>query len=146
MRSVLTSDAPRPAGPYSQAIVSGDLVWCSGQLGIDPASGDIVGGAKEQAAQCLRNLDAVLKAAGSCSKHIVRTTVLVTDIKFMQGVNEAYSEFFGAAAPSRTDAAVSSLPRGALVEIDAVASHASAGLEGAKAGRGAEVMVLPRVP
>jgi len=95
MRSVLTSDAPRPAGPYSQAIVSGDLVWCSGQLGIDPASGDIVGGAKEQAAQCLRNLDAVLKAAGSCSKHIVRTTVLVTDIKFMQGVNEAYSEFFG---------------------------------------------------
>lgn len=120
---IATERAPRAVGPYSQAIIAGDLVFCSGQIGLDPQSGQLVGpGAGEQARQCLKNLEAVLGAAGLSLGDVVKTTVFLTDMGDFAEVNEAYSSMMAGEPPARSAVVVTSLPKGARVEIEAVAS------------------------
>lgn len=119
---IATQRAPRAVGPYSQAIDTGALVFCSGQIGIDPATGAIAGpGAREQAVQCIRNLQAVLEAAGLGLENVVKTTVFLTDMDDFAIVNDAYASLFTGDPPARSAVAVTSLPKGAKVEIEAVA-------------------------
>jgi len=119
---VFSADAPAPIGPYSQAIRSGDLLFCSGQVAIDPAVGKLVDGdVAAQARQALRNLSAVLTAAGASVGDIVKTTIFLVDMADFATVNAAYGEFLGEAAPARTTVAVAALPLGARVEIEAIA-------------------------
>lgn len=114
--------APRVLGPYSPAIVASGLVWVSGQIALDPRSGTLVGGgAKEQARQALLNLQAVVEAAGSRLERVVRTTVYLADMGDFEEVNAVYAEFFRESPPARVCVEVSRLPKGARVEIDAVA-------------------------
>lgn len=123
MREIVRTDrAPRAVGPYSQAIKSRGLVWVSGQIGTAPETGALVGGEiEDEARQVLRNVAAVLEAAGSGIDRVVRATVWLTDMEHYERVNRVYAESFGAAAPARVCIEVSRLPRGARVEIDAVA-------------------------
>ncbi|MGD9765165.1 MAG: RidA family protein [Candidatus Binatia bacterium] len=127
MRTAITADqAPAAVGPYSQAIAAGDLVFCSGQIGLDPASGTIVpGGTAAEAEQVMRNLAAVLGAAGLGFEHVVRTTIYLVDLGDFTAVNEVYGRFLQAPYPARATVGVSALPRGARVEIDAVAMRAA---------------------
>jgi 2-iminobutanoate/2-iminopropanoate deaminase len=123
LRPVHTDSAPKAIGPYSQAVVAGGVVYCSGQVALDPATGELVGsGAAEQTAQVLRNLGAVLAAAGSAPDLVLRTTVFLADMADFAAVNEAYAAFFAAHRPARATVAVRGLPKGALVEIDCVAA------------------------
>jgi len=116
--------APRVYGPYSQAITVGDLVFTAGQLPLDPASMEVVaGGIKEQATQVLANLRAVLQAAGTDLDRVVKTTLFLVDLADFAALNEVYAEAFGAHKPARSTVEVAGLPRGARVEIDAVASR-----------------------
>ena len=116
-----TADAPDAIGPYSQAIRHGDLLFCSGQIPLDPSSGELVKlDAPGQARQCLENLDAVCRAAGTSLKRAVRLTVYLTDMTDFERVNEAYADYFEADPPARVAVGVAALPRGADVEIDAV--------------------------
>jgi len=120
--AVATSDAPAAIGPYSQAVRAGGFVYVSGQLAINPATGQIVeGDAAAQAAQCMRNVLAILAAAGVGANDIVRCGIFVTDIGQFAAVNEAYAAALGDARPARATVEVSALPRGGLVEIEAVA-------------------------
>jgi reactive intermediate/imine deaminase len=122
--AVTTSGAPAPVGPYNQAVKAGGLLWCSGQIALDPVSGEMVGGGDVEAEtrQVLRNLNAVLEAAGVGPAQVVRTTVYLTDLADFSRVNALYAETFGAGvSPARACVEVSALPRGARVEIDAVA-------------------------
>jgi 2-iminobutanoate/2-iminopropanoate deaminase len=123
MRDVVHTDsAPAAVGPYSQAIVAGGWVWASGQIGLDPATGEMVpGGVADQARQSLTNLIALLAAAGSGPERVVRTTVYLTDMEDYAEVNAVYAEFFADSSPARACVAVAGLPKGARVEIDAVA-------------------------
>ncbi|MGE0519672.1 MAG: RidA family protein [Candidatus Binatia bacterium] len=127
MRTAITADqAPAAVGPYSQAIAAGDLVFCSGQIGLDPATGTIVpGGTAAEAEQVMRNLAAVLGAAGLGFEHVVRTTIYLVDLGDFTAVNEVYGRFLQAPYPARATVGVSALPRGARVEIDAVAMRAA---------------------
>ncbi|MDJ0933274.1 RidA family protein [Breoghania sp.] len=121
MLPVETSDAPAAVGPYAQAIRTGDLLFVSGQLPIDPATGEFApGGAVEQARQSLKNLAAIAEAAGSDLSKCVKTTVLLTDLGSFGAINEEYAKFFTAPFPARACYEVSALPKGALVEIEAV--------------------------
>jgi len=123
-RAVRTEAAPAPVGPYNQAVVAGGVVYCSGQIALDPASGAMVGGGDVEAEtrQVLANLQAVLQAAGSSPAQVVRTTVYLVDLADFTRVNALYAEVFGAGvAPARACVQVAALPKGALVEIDAVA-------------------------
>lgn len=121
-KPVFTLDAPKPIGPYSQAIVIGEWVFCSGQIGLDPRTGELVGKtAAEQAERALANLHAILKDAGSDMSHVVKVTLYLKNIKDFEAVNEVYSKHFGASKPARSTVEVSDLPMGALVEIDAIA-------------------------
>jgi 2-iminobutanoate/2-iminopropanoate deaminase len=122
VRAVHTDAAPAAVGAYSQAVVAGDLVFVSGQLPIDPATGDFAGpGVREEAAQSLRNGAAVLEAAGSGIAHVVKTTVLLADIADFAAVNEVYAEVFsGGVLPARAAYQVAALPKGARVEIEFV--------------------------
>ena len=114
-------DAPAAIGPYVQAIRTGGLLFCSGQIPIDPRTGDLVaGGAAEQAGRCLENLAAVCHAAGATLGDAVRMTVYLTDIGAFGAVNEVYQSFFERDPPARVAIGVAALPRGAMVEIDAV--------------------------
>jgi 2-iminobutanoate/2-iminopropanoate deaminase len=114
-------DAPAAIGPYSHAVRAGGLVFCSGQIPLDPASGELVGAtAADQARQCLRNLEAVAAAAGASLADAVRVTVWLTSMGDFAAVNEVYGTFFDADPPARVAIEVSALPKGALVEIDAV--------------------------
>lgn len=124
MRATLTASAPSPVGPYSQAIVHGDLVFASGQIPLDPSSGKLVDGAIEaQAERALENLRAVLEASGSGLARVLRTTVYVTDLSLFARVNAVYARYFAAAPqPARATVQVAALPLGALIEIDAVAA------------------------
>jgi 2-iminobutanoate/2-iminopropanoate deaminase len=124
MRSVVRSVlAPEPVGPYSQAVTSDQLVFCSGQLGIDPRTGKIVdGGSAAEARRCLENLKAILEQAGSDLSKVLRCTIYMTDLTDFQAVNSVYAEFFSSSPPARTSVQVAALPRGAMVEIDAIAS------------------------
>lgn len=122
MTVVSTSDAPAAIGPYSQAIVANGIVFCSGQIPLDPATGALVeGDIAAEARQSLANLFAVLRAAGSSPQQVVRTTIFLTSMSDFAAVNAVYAEAFGEARPARATVAVAGLPRGARVEIDAIA-------------------------
>lgn len=119
---VSTTTAPAAVGPYSQAIAAGDLVFCSGQIGLDPATGELVeGGVEAQAERALRNLAAVLDAAGLGLADIAKVTIFLADIADFAAVNAVYARFMPDPPPARTTIAVAGLPRGARVEIEAVA-------------------------
>lgn len=114
-------DAPAAVGPYSHAVQAGDLLFCSGQVALDPSTGELVGDTPtEQARQCLENLQRVCAAGGTTLERAVRCTVLLTDIAAFADVNAVYEEFFDAEPPARIAYAVAALPKGAQVEIDAV--------------------------
>lgn len=128
MKNALTvPDAPKPVGPYSQAQVvrlhgGGRLVYTSGQVGIDPATGQLVsGGVAEQTAQVMKNLTAVLAGAGLTFAHVVKTNVFLLDMQEFKAMNEVYGRHFSDAPPARTTIATAGLPLGARVEIDMVA-------------------------
>ena len=123
MREVIEADgAPGAVGPYSQAIASGDLVWVSGQIGMAPDSGRLVeGGVEAETRQALRNLAAVLAAAGSGLDRVVRVTVYLTDMTDFEAVNRIYAESFPDRPPARVCVEVSRLPKEARVEVDAIA-------------------------
>lgn len=119
--TVTAIGAPAAIGPYSHAVRSGGLLFCSGQVPLDPDSGEIVGDTPaEQATRCLQNLEAVCAAAGTTLGDAVRLTVYMTDLGAFGEVNEAYAAFFSADPPARVALGVAALPRGAQVEIDAV--------------------------
>ena len=121
---VQTDTAPKALGPYSQAIVAGGMVYCAGQIPLDPKTGNIVaGGVAEQTHQVLKNLRAVLKAAGSDLDRAVKTTVFIKNMNDFAAMNEVYGrpEYFGSAAPARSTVEVARLPRDVLVEIEVVA-------------------------
>jgi len=125
-RQVINADtAPAPVGPYSHAVRSNGLLFCSGQVALHPDTGDLVGDtAGEQAQQCLVNLQAVCEAAGAWLTDAVRVTVWLTDMTSFVEVNEVYAEFFDAAEPpARVAIAVAGLPKDAVVEIDAVVAY-----------------------
>jgi len=113
--------APAAIGPYSHAVRAGELLFCSGQIPLDPASGELVGAtAGEQARRCLENLSAVCEAAGASLARAVRVTVYMTDLAAFAEVNEVYAGFFAEQPPARVAVGVAQLPRGAMVEVDAV--------------------------
>jgi len=119
---VSTTKAPGAIGPYSQGIVTGDLVFTAGQGGVDPATRKVVeGGIAEHTRQTLRNITAILDAAGSSMARVVKTTVFLQDIKDFAAMNAVYAEFFPQDPPARTTVQVAALPMGILVEIEAVA-------------------------
>jgi 2-iminobutanoate/2-iminopropanoate deaminase len=119
---ISTDDAPQAIGPYSQAIGLDGFVFCSGQIGLDPATGEIVeGGIKNQAERALRNLEGVLKAAGLTMQNIVKTTVFLSSMDYFGPMNDVYAGFFSDPPPARSTVAVKELPRGALVEVEAIA-------------------------
>jgi len=118
---VLTPDAPAPVGPYSQAVKAGNLVFAAGQIPLDPATGDMPDGIAAQTALALRNLEAVLAAAGASLAGVVKTTVFLTDLEEFAAMNEVYAGFFPEAPPARACVEVSRLPKNARVEIEAVA-------------------------
>ncbi|MBC7187324.1 MAG: RidA family protein [Calditrichaeota bacterium] len=122
---VRASDAPKAIGPYSHAVISsGELVYTAGQLGIDPATGELVGaGIEEQTRQALTNLAAVLRAAGSGLDKVVKTTVFLADMNDFAAMNEVYGKFFTTDPPARSAVQVARLPKGARVEIEAVATR-----------------------
>ena len=120
--TISTGQAPAAIGPYSQAIVAGGFLFTAGQIALDPASGKIVdGGIVEQTKRVFANLGAVLAAAGVTWDHVVKTTVFLADLGDFPTVNEIYAAQVGAARPARSTVEVSSLPRGALVEIEVIA-------------------------
>ena len=123
MKEIIATDrAPRAIGPYSQAVRAGNLVFASGQIPIDPATGEFVaGGIAEQTEQVLRNLSAVLEAARSGVNQIVKTTVFLADMKDFTAMNEVYGRFFGENPPARATVQAARLPRDAKVEIEAIA-------------------------
>lgn len=122
MRFVATEQAPRAIGPYSQATVANGLVFVAGQIAFNPATMDIVaGGIREQTERVLANLRAILEAAGSGLHKVVRTTVYLVDMADFVAMNEVYAQAFGDHKPARSTVAVSALPRGVRVEIDAIA-------------------------
>lgn len=118
---VQTASAPKAVGPYSQAIVSGDLLFTSGQLGMDPQTGKLADGAQAQARRAMENLGAVLAAQGLSYDHIVKSTIFLTDLTCFSAVNEVYRSFFTGEYPARSCVQVAALPLGASVEIECVA-------------------------
>lgn len=123
-KEVITSqNAPKAIGPYSVGIKSGQFVFASGQLGINPKTGEIVqGGIQAETRQALKNLGAVLAEAGLSMENIVKTTVFLNDIKNFTQMNEVYAEFFSGDYPARSAVQAAALPKGGLVEIEAIAA------------------------
>lgn len=123
---VETENAPKAIGPYSQAVVAplGRLVFCSGQIPLDPQTGHLAGGGdvRQETHQVMRNLEAVLRAAGASLTSVVKTTIYLADMGSFAAVNEVYGSYFTARAPARATVQVAALPRGAQVEIDAIAA------------------------
>jgi 2-iminobutanoate/2-iminopropanoate deaminase len=125
-RAVSTGGAPSAAGPYSQAIETGDLVFCAGQIGLDPTTGEMVeGGIEAQAERVLRNLEAVLDAAGCTFGDVVKTTCFLADINDFAAFNAVYARFMTDPPPARSTFAVAALPKAARVEIEAIAIRRS---------------------
>jgi 2-iminobutanoate/2-iminopropanoate deaminase len=122
LRQVInTAEAPEAIGPYSQAIKAGDLLFCSGQIPIEPSTGELVKeGAPGQARRCLENLEAVCRAATTGLRRAVRVTVYLTDMGDFEQVNSVYEDYFPGDPPARVAIGVASLPRGADVEIEAI--------------------------
>jgi 2-iminobutanoate/2-iminopropanoate deaminase len=125
-QAIQTDGAPAPVGPYSQAIVAGDLVFCSGQVGLDPATGELVDGLEAQADRALRNLAAVLDAAGVTWADVVKTTIFLADVGDFAAVNAIYAKIVPDPPPARSTVGVGGLPKGALVEVEAVARRSIA--------------------
>jgi 2-iminobutanoate/2-iminopropanoate deaminase len=122
VQAVRTDGAPAPIGPYSQAIKAGSELFCSGQIALDPRSGELTGtDAAAQAGQVLKNLGAVLQAAGMSYANVVKTTIFLVDMNDFAAVNEVYARYFDASKPARSTIAVAALPKGARVEIEAIA-------------------------
>ena len=122
-KTVNADQAPAAVGPYSHAVEANGLLFCSGQIPLDPATGEIVGDTPaEQARRCLENLQLVCGAAGTTLDRAVRCTVYMTDLSAFAAVNEVYAEFFPSEPPARAAVGVSALPKGAQVEIDAIVS------------------------
>ena len=122
LRSIATAEAPGPIGPYSQAISVGGFVFCSGQLGLDPKTGELAGtDAPSQADRAIKNLKSVLETAGSSLDLVFKVTLYLKDMRDFPAVNEIYARHFGNAKPARSTVEVSALPKLALVELDAVA-------------------------
>ncbi|GAB1253767.1 RidA family protein [Desulfovibrio falkowii] len=120
---ISTDKAPAAVGPYSQAIKTGNLIFLSGQVPIDPATGKLVeGDAAAQAIQCCKNVLAILESQGLTTANVVKTTVFITDIKTFGAVNEVYQQYFSAPCPARSCVEVSALPLGAKVEIESIAA------------------------
>jgi 2-iminobutanoate/2-iminopropanoate deaminase len=121
--TISTDKAPKAIGPYEQAIKIGDFVYTAGQIPIDPKTGNLVaGGIAEQTRRVLENLKAVLEAAGSSLDKVIKATVFLKNMADFAALNEIYGEYLGKAKPARSTVAVADLPRGALVEIDLVAT------------------------
>ncbi len=121
-KAVATSEAPQAIGPYAQAVRAGQWLFLSGQIGLDPTSGELVpGGVEAETERVLANLGAVLAAAGLGVEHVVRTTIYLVDLADFARVNEIYGRAFKAPFPARATVGVAALPRGARVEIDAIA-------------------------
>ena len=122
MKAISTKQAPAAIGPYSQAIQVGNLVYTSGQLPIDPATGTFPdGGIKAQTRQSLSNVQAILKETGLSMSRVVKTTVFMADMNDFADMNAVYAEFFSEPYPARSAVAVKTLPKGALVEIEVIA-------------------------
>ena len=119
---VSTNEAPKAIGPYSQGIVSNHLIFTSGQIGLDPKSGELASGLEGQVRQALENLSKVLTAAGAGTQDVVKTTVYLVSMDDFSAMNEIYAEYFGDSLPARSTVAVTSLPKNAVFEIDAVAA------------------------
>ncbi|MDQ6794281.1 MAG: RidA family protein [Chloroflexota bacterium] len=125
-QAVSTSGAPSAIGPYSQAIAVDGFVFCSGQIGLDPQSGELVsGGVEAQAERALRNLEAVLDAAGLAMADVVKTTLFLADIGDFGAVNAVYGRHMPDPPPARSTFAVGGLPKGALVEVEAIARRSA---------------------
>jgi 2-iminobutanoate/2-iminopropanoate deaminase len=121
--AIATDKAPAAIGPYSQAIQAGSLLFCSGQIPLDPLTGEIVaGGIREQAEQVMNNIAAVLSAAGVSFEDVIKTTIYLVDMKDFAVVNEVYGSCFPGHKPARSTVAVQGLPRGVQLEIEIVAS------------------------
>jgi 2-iminobutanoate/2-iminopropanoate deaminase len=121
-RSVTTPKAPQAIGPYSQAVIGGGFVFASGQIALDPQSGELVGAdVSTQTERVLENLAAVLEAAGSGFSQVVKTTVYLVSLADFQAMNQVYERYFGSSRPARATVGVAALPKGARVEIDAIA-------------------------
>lgn len=120
-QAISTGGAAAAIGPYSQAIRSGDMLFCSGQLGIDPATGELVDGVEEQAERALRNLRSVLDAAGLTFDDVVKTTIFLADIDDFATVNAVYARYMPDPPPARSTIQVAALPKGGRVEIEAIA-------------------------
>lgn len=119
---IYTNGAPEPIGPYSQAYKVGDFLFCSGQISINPQTGDFVDGdIKEQTLQCIKNIDALLKAVGFDFSNVVKTTCFLADMSDFGAFNDVYAQYF-ISKPARSCVAVKTLPKNALVEIEIVAS------------------------
>jgi 2-iminobutanoate/2-iminopropanoate deaminase len=119
--SITAPNAPEAIGPYVHAVASGGLLFCSGQIPLDPRSGEIVGATPaDQAGRCLENLAAVCQAAGTTLGDAVKVTIYMTDLSAFAAVNEVYGSFFESSPPARVAVGVAALPRGAQVEMDAV--------------------------
>ena len=124
METIIAPKAPAALGPYSAAIKVGELIFTSGQIPADPASGELVlGGIAEQTEQSLKNLSAVLEAAGSGLDQVIKTTCFLTDMADFAAFNAAYGKYFSDHKPARSTVAVKALPKGALVEIECVAEY-----------------------
>lgn len=122
MQVISTDKAPAAIGPYSQAIVSGGMLFCSGQIPLDPQTGEIVSGTIEQeTGRVMENLKGVLEAAGAGFDNVVKTTIYLVDMADFPAVNQVYAEYFGCVKPARATVAVAALPRGVRVEIEATA-------------------------
>jgi 2-iminobutanoate/2-iminopropanoate deaminase len=120
---VLTARAPKPIGPYSQAIQSNGLLFVSGQVALDPQSGEFVAAdVRQQTERVLENVKAILEAAGAAFQHVVKTTVFLKDMNDFAAMNEVYARYFSAAPPARSTVEVTRLPKDALVEIEVIAS------------------------
>lgn len=121
MTHVSTPNAPAALGPYSQAVDTGSTVYCNGQLGLDPATGNLADGVQAQTHQALKNLQAVLNEAGLSLDNVVKTTVFVQDLADFGTVNEIYGTYFHGGFPARSCVQIAALPKNALVEIECIA-------------------------
>lgn len=123
-KHVSTPDAPAPIGPYSQGLISGGLLFCSGQIALDPGTGEVIeGGVEAQTERVLENLVAVLAAAKMGLENVVKTTVYLADMGDFPAMNAVYARYLGERAPARTTVQAGALPKGARVEIDVVAAY-----------------------
>jgi 2-iminobutanoate/2-iminopropanoate deaminase len=122
LEKIFTPDAPAPIGPYNQAIRCGDFIFCSGQIPLDPVSGQIVAGdVTAQTRQVMKNVEAVLTAASATFANVVKTTIFLIDMNDFAAVNAVYGEYFVDTPPARSTVAVAGLPRGSRLEIEVIA-------------------------